>query len=91
MTWKKQGMDGTIISGEGCQSGQNTKYKDPEERCILHAQDKQGTSMVRAQWSRGEMIGDEGSGSHNMLDFIGHSKYFILSEMESHWRVMSKD
>lgn len=24
-------MGGTIISGEGCQSGQNAKYKDPEE------------------------------------------------------------
>lgn len=70
MTWKKWGIDGTIVSGERCQSGQNTEYKDPEEGLFGMPKDKQENSVVRAQWSRVEMIDHEDIRGHNMLDFM---------------------
>lgn len=70
MTRKKWGIDGTIVSGERCQSGQNTEYEDPEEGLFCMPKDKQENSAVRAQWSRVEMIDHEDSRGHNMLDFM---------------------
>ena len=77
-------MNGTIISGEECPSRGNGKYTDPEEKhiCLSQARNQYAYSTL----NNGEMIGEK-----FMLGFVDHCKDFTLSELESHWRVVSRD
>ena len=53
-TWKKWGMNGTIISGEECSSRGNSEYADPEEKHIWLSQAR--NQYAHSTLSNSEMI-----------------------------------